>query len=364
MSADPVCRLCDASLTRVFVDLGMSPLSNSFLRREDLGRPESFYPLKVYLCERCLLVQLPPVQKAEAIFSADYIYFSSFSESWLAHSKAYAESMISRFGLGPADLALELASNDGYLLQYFKDAGVRVLGIEPSASVAKVAMEQRAIPTEICFFGKKTAERLAAAGHRAKLMAANNVLAHVPDLHDFVGGVPIVLAPDGVITFEFPHLLQMIRENQFDTIYQEHYSYLSFHATKRILGEHGLRVFDVEEIPTHGGSLRVYATHDAAPHPTMPSVARLTAIEHDVGLDGVAGYSGFSARVDAVKRDFLSFLIEAKRSGKRIVGYGAPAKGNTLLNYCGVREDFIDFTVDRSPHKQGMFLPGTHIPVL
>lgn len=359
-----LCRFCQAPLDRVFVDLGMSPLSNSFLRAKDLHRMEPFYPLRVYVCAKCLLVQLPPTERADAIFGEEYIYFSAYSPSWLEHSKRYAHAMIERFGLGPTSLVMELASNDGYLLQYFAERGVPVLGIEPSRSVAAVAIAERKIPTEVCFFGVETAKRLYAEGKSARVICGNNVMAHVPDLHDFVGGMPIVLAPDGVVTVEFPHLLRLMEENQFDTIYQEHYSYLSFGAAKRAFEAHSLRVFDVDELPTHGGSLRVYACHAGnVALATKPSVAAMLAKESAGGLDRIDGYDGYRAKVDRVKRDLLAFLIEAKREGKRVAAYGAPAKGNTLLNYCGIREDFIDFTVDRSPHKQGTFLPGTHIPV-
>ncbi len=363
MKSEPSCRICRAAISRVFVDLGMSPFSNSFLRASDLGRMEPFYPLRVFVCEQCLLVQLPVVEKSDTIFGDDYIYFSSYSESWLAHSKQYVDRMIERFALGADSLALELASNDGYLLQYFKAAGVGVLGVEPSASVARVAEAERGIPTEVSFFGVDTAKRLAARGVRASVMTANNVLAHVPDLHDFIGGVPLVLAAEGVLTVEFPHLLRLIQENQFDTIYQEHYSYFSLLTAKRVIEEHGLRVFDVEALPTHGGSLRVYACHASARHASQASVDQVLSEERGAKLDRIDGYLGYAERVNAVKRDLLAFLIQAKREGKRIAGYGAPAKGNTLLNYCGIREDLLEFTVDRSPHKQGTFLPGTHIPV-
>jgi SAM-dependent methyltransferase len=361
----PVCRLCQQPLGRVFVDLGMSPLSNAFLRATDLQRMEPFFPLRVYVCDQCLLVQLPPTEKAEAIFREDYIYFSAYSQSWLAHSERYAKQMISRLGLTPKSLVMEVASNDGYLLQYFAREGIPVLGIEPSASVASVAQRERNIPTEVCFFGVETARRLAQAGKQADLIAGNNVFAHVPDVHDFVGGFPLVLAPHGVLTLEFPHLARLIESNQFDTIYQEHYSYFSFGTAVKALEAHGLSVFDVDELPTHGGSLRVYAQHrQSGRHPVSERVSALHAAERRAGLDRLEGHLGFRDKVDGVKRDLLAFLIEAKRQGKRVVGYGAPAKGNTLLNYCGVREDFLDFTVDRSPHKQGTFLPGVHIPVL
>jgi SAM-dependent methyltransferase len=358
------CRLCQQPLERVFVDLGMSPLSNAFLREEHLQQMEPFYPLRVFVCERCLLVQLPPTERAEAIFGQDYIYFSGYSKSWLEHCERYAKAMIDRFALSPKSLVVEVASNDGSLLHFFKGAGVPVLGIEPSGSVATVAREQRQIPTEVCFFNVETARRLRAEGRVADLIAGNNVFAHVPDLHDFVGGFAILLAPGGVVTLEFPHLLQLIEQHQFDTIYQEHYSYFSFATAIRALEAHGLVVFDVDELPTHGGSLRVYARHAAnGALPVSPRVAGFLAREAAAGLSRLEGHLGFREKVDTVKRDLLSFLIEAKRQGKRVVGYGAPAKGNTLLNYCGIRTDLLDFTVDRSPHKQGTWLPGTHVPV-
>ncbi len=361
----PICRLCAAPLSRTFLDLGSSPLSNAFLRKDQLGQIEHFFPLHVFVCERCLLVQLPPVEKPERIFGADYMYFSAFSTSWLEHCRAYADAMVRRWALGPSSLVVEIASNDGYLLQYFRAAGVPVLGIEPSASVANVAVEKRQVPTEVCFFGVDTAKRLRAKGNVADLVAGNNVLAHVPDLHDFVGGFPIVLAPRGVLTLEFPHLLRLIEGNQFDTIYQEHYSYFSFGTARRVIEEHALVVFDVEELPTHGGSLRIYARHAAdESKPVSDRVGALVEKEREAVLDRLDGHLGFHSKVERVKSELLSFLTEAKRAGRRIVGYGAPAKGNTLLNYCGIRGDVLDFTVDRSPHKQGTFLPGTHFPVL
>lgn len=361
----PTCRLCRHPLDHVFVDLGMSPLSNAFLRDADLQRMEPFYPLRVFVCDKCLLVQLPPTEKAEAIFRDDYIYFSAYSQSWLEHCERYAKAMTARLGLGTKSLVMEVASNDGYLLQYFARESIPVLGIEPSASVAKVAVKEREIPTEVCFFGVETAKRLRAEGKQADLIAGNNVFAHVPDLHDFVGGFPLALGPKGVLTLEFPHLLQLIESNQFDTIYQEHYSYFSFRTATRVLEEHGLVVFDVDELPTHGGSLRVYAQHQATgPHPSSPAVNALLTKERAAKLDRLEGHLGFREKAERVKHDLLAFLIEAKRQGKRVCGYGAPAKGNTLLNYCGVRDDLLAFTVDRSPHKQGSYLPGVHLPVL
>lgn len=360
----PTCRLCGSALTTVFVDLGMSPLSNSYLREEHLHGMEPFYPLRVYACSGCLLVQVPELEKAENIFGGEYLYFSSYSESWLRHCEAYTDMMVERFGYGPNSLVVEVASNDGYLLQYFKKRGVPVLGIEPAGNVAIVAVETRGIPTVVRFFGVETATAQKRAGKSADLIIGNNVLAHVPDLHDFVGGMKILLKPNGVVTVEFPHLMRLVEENQFDTVYHEHFSYLSFLAASRAFAEHGLTVFDVEELPTHGGSLRVFARHaDDASKPVTDRVRALERRESDAGFDRIETYTRFRPKVETVKRDLLEFLIGAKRAGKRIAGYGAPAKGNTLLNYCGIREDFIDFTVDRSPHKQGLFLPGTHIPI-
>jgi hypothetical protein len=358
----PRCRFCSSDLTVTFADLGMSPISNAFLTAEQLGQMEPFYPLHAWVCGDCTLVQLEQFQSPEKLFS-DYAYFSSYSQSWLDHCRGYAEMMIERLGLGPRSTVVELASNDGYLLQFFKQRGIPVLGVEPAANVAKVAIE-KGIPTEVAFFGRRTADRLVQRGCRADLLVGNNVLAHVPDINDFVGGMKTVLAPRGTVTMEFPHLLRLIENNEFDTIYHEHFSYLSFLAAKRIFEAGGLRLFDVEQIPTHGGSLRVYACHAADERAALPSVAALLGQENRAGLEDLATYRSFDRKVQATKRGILEFLVLAKQQGKRIVGYGAPAKGNTLLNYCGIRRDFLDFTVDRSPHKQGRFLPGTHIPIL
>ncbi len=357
------CRFCATPLEQTFVDLGSSPIANAFLQAGDLQKMEPFYPLHVYVCQRCLLVQLPAVQRPENLFDAQYAYFSSFSDSWLDHARRYAAAMMQRFGIGPGKRVVEIASNDGYLLQYFKLEGVTVLGVEPAANCAEAAMA-KGIPTEVRFFGARTASELLAAGHAANLMAANNVLAHVPDINDFAEGFRILLVPDGVVTFEFPHLLNLISKNEFDTIYHEHYSYLSLHAVEQVLAAHGLTAFDVEELPTHGGSLRLYVKHAACDtHPARPSVACIREKERQAGLHSRDGYTGFESRVRKVKRDLLRFLIDARESGKTVVGYGAPAKGNTLLNYCGIRQDLLDYTVDRSPHKQGRCLPGTRIPV-
>ena len=356
------CRFCGAALSHVFVDLGTSPLANSYLEPEDLGRAEAFYPLLVYVCGECLLVQLPEEERPEAIFS-DYAYFSSYSESWLRHAKAYAEAMIGRFGFGAGHQVVEIASNDGYLLRWFKERGVPVLGVEPAANVAAAA-EEAGIPSRIQFFGEATAREMAAEGIRADLLVGNNVLAHVPGLNDFVAGLKILLAPAGVLTMEFPHLLRLMAEDQFDTIYHEHYSYFSFATVRKVFAAHGLTLFDVEELPTHGGSLRIYARHDEdVSKPVGERVADLLAREEAAGLGRIETYRSFGERVQRVKWGLLRFLITAKEEGKSIAAYGAPAKGNTLLNYCGVRTDFLDYTVDRSPHKQGRYLPGVRIPI-
>jgi SAM-dependent methyltransferase len=361
MSQRP-CRFCGAPLSHSFADLGMSPPSNSFLRPEQLGRMEKFYPLHAWVCGACFLVQLEQFETPEQIFS-DYAYFSSYSESWLAHAHAYTASVTKRFGLGEKSKVVEIASNDGYLLQHFVARGIPVLGIEPAANVAQAA-EKKGVPSLVKFFGTQTAKELVAQGTRADLLLGNNVLAHVPDLNDFVAGMKLLLAPRGAITMEFPHLLKLMQENQFDTIYHEHFSYFSFLTARQVFAKHGLILFDVEEIPTHGGSLRVYARHaEQADQAASPRVADLIARERAAGLDGLDAYQAFGEQVKDTKRRLLEFLIGAKRAGKRIAGYGAAAKGNTLLNYCGIRSDFIDYAVDRNPHKQGCFLPGVHIPV-
>ncbi|MHB1231523.1 MAG: methyltransferase domain-containing protein [Burkholderiales bacterium] len=357
------CRFCDAPLTESFCDLGMSPLSNAYLQPEDLERMEPFYPLHAYVCGECFLVQLEEFESPQQIFS-DYAYFSSFSDSWLKHAQSYVDQMIARFSITGSHQVIEIASNDGYLLRNFVARGIPSLGIEPAENVARVA-EENGVPTWTRFFGRETARELAAAGKQADLMAANNVLAHVPDINDFVAGITIALKPSGVMTIEFPHLLRLMAGNQFDTIYHEHFSYLSLISTEKILAHHGLTIFDVEELGTHGGSLRLYVRHaENAALPVNTPVAAMRQTECEAGLDVLATYAGFHERAKETKRKLLVFLIEAKAQGKRIVAYGAPAKGNTLLNYCGIRTDFLDFTVDRSPHKQGRFLPGTHIPIL
>lgn len=356
------CRFCGTELRHTFCDLGMSPLSNSYLKADQLNEMEPFYPLHAYVCESCFLVQLEEVQSPENIFS-DYAYFSSYSESWLRHAELYCAEMINRFGFDNSHQVIEIASNDGYLLQYFKSFGIPVLGIEPAANVAQIA-EMKDIPTRICFFGAETAQQLASEGLKADLLLGNNVLAHVPDLNDFVAGIEIALKPHGVATMEFPHLLRLIRENQFDTIYHEHFSYFSLITVIQVFARHNLRLFDVQELPTHGGSLRIFACHsEDKTHQDTGRVSAMLANECTFGLDRLQTYISFGEKVCIAKRLFLDFLISAKQSGKRIVGYGAAAKGNTLLNYCGVRGDFIDYIVDRSPHKQGLYLPGTHLPI-
>lgn len=358
------CRFCGHTLQHTVVDLGMSPLCESYVSREQLNAMERFYPLHVYVCERCFLVQLPgEYVSAEEIFS-DYAYFSSYSDSWLRHASNYVDQMTSRFSLNQRSHVVELASNDGYLLQYFVKKGIPALGIEPARNVAEEAV-RKSVPTLVKFFGVQTARELAAEGKYADLMLANNALAQVPDLNDFVGGMKILLAPAGVITVEFPHLMRLMEENQFDTIYHEHFSYFSFITAEQIFAAHGLTLFDVEELPSHGGSLRIYARHTGyEPTPVGERVTELREREIVAGFNRTEHYSSFSEKVKETKRKLLEFLTQAKREGKSIAGYGAPGKGNTLLNYCGIRTDFLDYTVDRNIHKQGKFLPGTHIPIL
>jgi len=358
----PECRACGATLHHTFVDLGMSPLSNAILGPEQLNSMEPFYPLHARVCERCFLVQLEQYERPEKIFE-DYSFFSSFSETWLRHSQKYVEGAIDRFHLNSKSLVVEVASNDGHLLQYFQQRGIPVLGVEPAQNVAKAA-EEKGVPTLAKFFGVQTAGELHAAGQNADLLVANNVLAHVPDLRDFVAGLKLALRPRGIITLEFPHLLRLIQGNQFDTIYHEHFSYFSFLTAEDILVRQGLTVFDVEEIPTHGGSLRVYACHVEDDSRTPQArVSDLRKLEIVSGIRQLDTYAAFEQKVRETKRSLLRFLVDAKNAAKSVVGYGAPAKGNTLLNYCGVGRDFLDYTVDLSPHKQGHFLPGTHIPI-
>jgi len=362
MKIGPICRFCEAPLRQTLVDLGMSPLCESYVSAAALNRMEPFYPLHVYVCEKCLLAQLEEYVSPAEIFT-EYAYFSSYADSWLQHSKVYTDMAIRRFGLDARSLVVELASNDGYLLQYFVEKGIPVLGIEPARNVAKVAIE-KGVPTLVEFFGEKLAEKLAAEGKQADLVIGNNVLAQVPGLNDFVRGIKTLLKPGGVATLEFPHLVRLMDENQFDTVYHEHFSYFSFLAAEKIFAAHGLTLFDVEELPTHGGSLRIYARHaEDTAKPVDARVAGLRERELAAGLDRMTAYSAFSEKVAETKRKILECLIGIKREGKTICGYGAPGKGNTLLNYCGIRTDFLDYTVDRNPYKQGLFLPGTHIPI-
>ena len=354
--------MCGHPLSSVFADLGETPLSNAFLRAEDLDRFEPRYPLTAYVCEACFLVQLPVFEAAEAIFD-DYAYFSSFSESWLDHCRVYREEISGRLGLGADSLVMEIASNDGYLLKYFKDAGIPALGIEPSRTVAEAARE-KGIETLSGFFSSALAAELAAGGKKADLLIGNNVLAHVPELNDFVAGMKMVLASDGVITMEFPHLARLIDGVQFDTIYHEHFSYFSFTSALKLFAGHGLTVFDVIELPTHGGSLRIYARHAGnEARPVSENVPGLLAGEQRAGLGNLDAYKGFNEKIKKVRNGLIAFLEKSHEDGKSVCGYGAPAKGNTLLNCCGVGKDLLPFTVDRNPYKQGRFLPGSHIPI-
>jgi SAM-dependent methyltransferase len=355
------CRFCGAGLRHLFVDLGMQPLANAYLTEADLRRPEPFYPLRLFVCAECFLVQVEETVSPERLFS-DYAYFSSYSDSWLQHAQSYAEMAVTRFGLGSRSRVVEVASNDGYLLQFFARQGLEVLGIDPAANVAAAANASN-IPTIVEFFGRQVALRLAAQGRDADLLVGNNVLAHVPNLNDFVGGLAVLLKPHGVLTMEFPHLMRLVAENQFDTIYHEHFSYFSLSTAEKVFSSHGLALFDVEELPTHGGSLRIYAQRAGGPHAVADRVAALLDRERRAGYSRLETYRAFSEQAKATKRRLLQFLIAAKDAGQRVAAYGAPAKGNTLLNYCGIRTDFVEWTVDRSPHKQGRFLPGSHIPI-
>ncbi len=358
---DPACRLCGAPVTEPFVDLGMSPLCESFLEAQHLDRMEPYFPLRVMVCGSCFLVQLREYVAPDDIFT-HYAYFSSFSTSWVAHAKAYCEAMARRFALGAGSLVVEIASNDGYLLQHFHPLGVPAIGVEPAANVAGAA-RAKGVETIVDFFGVRLAETMRSQGRSADLIAGNNVLAQVPDLNDFVAGLKILLKPTGVVTLEFPHLEKLIDESQFDTIYHEHFSYFSLTTIEMMANRHGLRLIDVEELPTHGGSLRVYLAHQDSGHPVGAHVGVLLDREARRGYRTLESYAGFSTKVQAVKRDLLATLIDLKRQGKRIAGYGAPGKGNTLLNYCGIGTDFLDFTVDRNPFKHGRFTPGMHVPI-
>lgn len=358
------CRFCKSKLDHEFIDLFNAPASNSFLTKEQLNEPETFYPLKVYVCSKCFLVQVDEYKSSESIFDSDYVYFSSFSTSWLAHAKKYVEMVTERFKLNSGSQVVEIASNDGYLLQYFVEKNIPVLGIEPTENTAKVAIE-KGVKTITEFFGVSLAKKLAAEGLQADLFLGNNVVAHVPDIVDLVGGMKVILKPQGVITLEFPHLVQLIDNNQFDTIYHEHFSYLSLYTIKQIFNSQGLEIFDVEEIPTHGGSLRIFGKHEENDQqPVMARVQALLDTETEKGIAQLAYYEGFQQRALNVKTDLLQFLIDQKKAGKSVAAYGAAAKGNTLLNYCGVKSDLIEYVVDAAPSKQGKFLPASHIPVV
>lgn len=358
------CRFCKNNLSHLFVDLGFSPPSNSFLIVEKLNEPEVFYPLKIMVCEKCFLVQIDEFAKHNEIFNNEYAYFSSFSKSWLKHAEAYTNMMIERFGFNENSQVIEIASNDGYLLQYFKENNIQVLGIEPTANTAAVAKE-KGIESIVDFFGVKLANRLIKNGKKADLLLGNNVLAHVPDINDFVEGLKILLKDNGIITFEFPHVLQLIDKNQFDTIYHEHFSYLSFYTVKTIFEYHSLEMFDVEEISTHGGSLRIFARHKKETNPPISAnVNRVLEKEKLFGITNILTYQTYQEKSEKTKNDFLEFLLSAKKQNKSVVAYGAAAKGVTLLNFCGVRKDLISYVVDVSPHKQNKFLPGIHIPVV
>lgn len=356
------CRFCGSELKHTFVDLGATPLANSYLKREDLDKAEPFFSLHVRVCENCFLVQLPELEKPENIFS-DYLYFSSYSQTWLDHAKNYCEAMIERFALNGGSRIVEIASNDGYLLQFFKQKNIEVLGVEPARNVAEHALA-KGIETEVAFFGEETATELKTQNKTADLMAANNVLAHVPDINDFVRGFKVLLKPEGAATFEFPHLLNLFEKNQFDTIYHEHFSYLSLITTEQIFDAHGLTVFDVEKLPTHGGSLRVFVQHAyTGKNAISENVKNLLEEEEKFGLRDIRKLTGYDEKVKRIKRDLLTALIEIKNEGKKIAAYGAAAKGNTLLNYCGIKTDFIDYVCDANPNKQNHFLPGTRIPI-
>lgn len=355
------CRLCHQRLEHTFVDLGMSPLCESFLTAGQLDMAEPYFPLHAYVCSGCFLVQLKEYVSPQQIFT-EYAYFSSYSTSWVAHAKAYCEMIANRLGLGGNSLAVELASNDGYLLQHFSSLGIPVLGVEPAKNVAKVAIE-KGIPTRTEFFGVELARKLVAEGYRADLIVGNNVLAQVPDLNDFVGGMQHLLKSEGVITLEFPHLQRLMEGNQFDTIYHEHFSYFSCVTIEKLISKHGLKLIDVEELSTHGGSIRVYLAHRGSEREPEKAVTDMLDRERDLGLLDITAYNSFAERVRRTKRQLLAFLIKAKDEGKTICGYGAPGKGNTLLNYCGIGTDFLDFTVDRNPYKHGRYTPGMHIPI-
>jgi SAM-dependent methyltransferase len=358
------CRFCGTPLTHEFIDLVHAPPSNAFLTREQLNEPEVFYPLKLFVCEACFLVQVDEYKNSREIFDAGYVYFSSFSTTWLRHARTYVNRMTERFGYDRNSQIVEIASNDGYLLQYFMEKGIPVLGVEPAEGTAAVA-RQRGIETLSAFFGRSLARRLADEERQADLLIGNNVLAHVPDLHDFVAGLKIALKPRGIITMEFPHLMQLVDDCLFDIIYHEHFSYLSFLTVQAIFQHHGLTLFDVEELPTQGGSLRIFARHaEDSSRDISENVMARAEKERSRGLRTLGYYENFQRRVDQIKDDLLKFLIEQRERGRKVAAYGAAAKGNTLLNYCGIRKDLLPFVVDASPHKQGRYLPGSHIPVV
>ncbi len=357
------CRFCATPLSDVFLDLGSAPPSNAYLGREALNAPETWFPLKLFTCPACFLVQVDEVQSHAALFAPDYAYFSSYSKSWLAHAEHYVEYAANRLGLGNDSLVMEIASNDGYLLQYVAARGIPCLGVEPTAGTAKVA-QGKGIETLVRFFGRDLATEIVKSKRRADLIVANNVLAHVPDLNDFVAGLALALAPGGTVTVEFPHLMELVAQRQFDTVYHEHFSYFSLHTAQAIFAAYGLKVWDVEQLSTHGGSLRLWISHVDGARAETPAVASLLRLESDVGMRRADYYSDFQAQADAVKNDFLEFLLAQHRAGCKVVAYGAAAKGNTLLNYAGVRPDLLPYVVDASPHKQGKYLPGSRIPIV
>lgn len=358
------CRHCSQELRHTFLDLGCAPPSNAYLTLSQLHAPETWYPLRLLVCDRCWLVQTEDYAKADSLFGDDYAYFSSFSDSWLVHAKNYVESVLQRFALNASSQVVEIAANDGYLLQYVKAAGIPCLGVEPTASTAAAA-RAKGIPIVEAFFGRALAEELRQAGQGADLITANNVLAHVPDINDFTAGFHALLKPQGVATFEFPHLLRLVQFSQFDTVYHEHYSYLSLRSVSRIFATNGLSIFDVEELPTHGGSLRVYAQRtDTGQRPAHPRVGQVLAAETDAGMETLAFYLNFQAQAEGVKDELLTFLLQTKRQGLKIAAYGAAAKGNTLLNFAGIRPDMLPYVVDRNPAKQGKFMPGSRTPIV
>lgn len=357
------CRFCAMPLRDVFLDLGSAPPSNAFLAADALNAPETWFPLKLFTCGKCRLVQVDEVQSHAALFAPDYVYYSSFSRSWLAHAERYVEEAVTRLGLDRHSLVMEIASNDGYLLQYVAARAIPCIGIEPTSGTAKAA-RQKGIETLERFFGREFADEFVRERRTADLIVANNVLAHVPDINDFVAGMAVALAREGTITVEFPHLMELVAQRQFDTVYHEHFSYFSLHTVRNIFATHGLCVWNVEQLPTHGGSLRIWASHDHSHHTETPAVAALLATEAKTGMQGAAYYRDFQTQADEVKNDCLTFLLEQRRAGRKVAGYGAAAKGNTLLNYAGVRPDLLPYVVDASPHKQGHWLPGSRIPVV